>query len=50
MFHGPDRDFAEFGAAAHMAITCPDLLVPASALEDAREVLERAWGKGLEED
>ena len=49
VFHGPDRDIAELGAAVHMAFTRPDLLVPASAVEDAREVLRRAWGEEGEE-
>ena len=49
MSHGPDRDFAELGAAVHMAFTRPDLLVPASALEKARAVLEQAWGERAEE-
>ncbi|MCH2104012.1 MAG: DUF2007 domain-containing protein [Planctomycetes bacterium] len=49
LFHGPDRDVAELGAAVHMAFTRPDLLVPAAALEDAREVLKQAWGEEIEE-
>ena len=49
IFHGPDRDVAELGTAVHMAFTRPDLLVPASAVEDAREVLRRAWGEEAEE-
>ena len=49
MFHGPDRDVAELGTAVHMAFTRPDLLVPASALEEAREILEQAWGSESEE-
>ena len=49
LFHGPDRDVAELGTAVHMAFTRPDLLVPAAALEDAREVLRRAWGEEIEE-
>jgi len=49
VFHGPDRDVAELGTAVHMAFTRPDLLVPASAVEDAREVLRRAWGEEVEE-
>ena len=49
MFHGPDRDVAGLGAAVHMAFTRPDLLVPASALEEARAVLMQAWGVGREE-
>ena len=49
MFHGPDRDVAELGTAVHMAFTRPDLLVPASALEDARAVLMEAWGVEREE-
>ena len=48
MFHGPDRDVAELGTAIHMAFTRPDLLVPASALKDARAILVQAWGEGLE--
>ena len=49
MFHGPDRDIAELGTAVHMAFTRPDLLVPASALEQAREILQEAWGAEAEE-
>ena len=49
MFHGPDMDVAELGAAVHGIFTRPDLLVPASALEEAREVLRRAWGSESEE-
>jgi len=48
MFHGPDRDVAELGTSIHMAFTRPDLLVPASALKDARAILVQAWGEGLE--
>jgi len=49
IFHGPDRDVAELGTAVHMAFTRPDLLVPASALEEARELLKQAWGEEAEE-
>jgi len=49
MFHGPDRDIAELGTAVHMAFTRPDLLVPASALEQACEILQEAWGAEAEE-
>ena len=49
MFHGPDRDVAELGAAVHMSFTRPDLLVPASALDEARAVLMRAWGSENDE-
>ena len=43
MLHGQDRDFAELGAG-HAGISRPDLLVPKSAFERAREVLIEAWG------
>ncbi len=49
VFHGPDRDVAELGTAVHMAFTRPDLLVPASALEEARALLKQAWGEEAEE-
>ncbi|MDP6368163.1 MAG: DUF2007 domain-containing protein, partial [Planctomycetota bacterium] len=42
--HGRDADFAELGASAHMAYTRPNLFVPASALERARDLLAAAWG------
>ena len=41
---GPDFDVAELGAAAHQSVRGGDLLVPRSALEKARELLEAAWG------
>src|ERR1700741_3848197 len=44
MLHGQDRDLAEMGAASHDGISRPDLLVPKSAFERAREVLSEAWG------
>lgn len=43
MLHGVDRDYAELGAAAHSAITRPDLLIPRSALERARKLLAETW-------
>jgi hypothetical protein len=49
LLHGQDRDFAELGAAAHMGISRPDLLVPKSALGRARELLAEAWGRPVDE-
>lgn len=46
MLHGQDRDLAELGAASHMGIARPDVLVPKAALSRAREVLDEAWGAG----
>ena len=42
---GPDFDVAELGRAAHDMLRGTDVLVPASALEKARAILEEAWGK-----
>lgn len=50
LLHGQDRDFAELGHAVHLAVGRPDLYVPRAALEDARRVLEEAWGPGEEEE
>ena len=44
MLHGMDRDFAELGAAVHMAVARLDLYVPKGALEAAQAVLREAWG------
>jgi len=44
LVQGPDFDVAELGLAAHQSVRGGDLLVPASALERARAVLEEAWG------
>lgn len=41
---GPDFDVAELGSAAHDMIRGQDLLVPRSALERARSILDQAWG------
>jgi len=46
LLHGQDRDFAEMGAAIHMGVARPDLLVPRSALERARELLRETWSGG----
>jgi hypothetical protein len=45
LLHGMDRDFAELGAAVHMAVSRQDLYVPMGALEAAQAVLDEAWGK-----
>ena len=45
LLHGMDRDFAELGVALHMSVARQDLYVPKGALEDARAVLDEAWGK-----
>ncbi|MFN0243196.1 MAG: DUF2007 domain-containing protein [Planctomycetota bacterium] len=50
MLHGVDRDYAELGAAAHSAITRPDLLIPRSALERARQVLAETWDESALSD
>lgn len=42
--HGPDFDVAELGTAVHHALRRRDLYVPRASLEEARAVLERAWG------
>lgn len=42
--HAPDFDVAELGAAAHAAVRGVSVLVPRSALEDARTLLDDAWG------
>jgi hypothetical protein len=44
LLHGMDRDFAGLGAALHMSVARQDLYVPKGALEDARAVLDEAWG------
>ncbi len=41
MKHGPDFDVGEFGSAAHDMLRGTALLVPHSALERARELLEQ---------
>lgn len=45
LLHGMDRDFAELGAAVHMAVAHQDLYVPKGALENAQAILDEAWGK-----
>ena len=54
LLHGMDRDYAELGAAVHMAVARHDLYVPKGALEAAQAVLEEAWGedydKGPDQD
>jgi hypothetical protein len=45
LMHGMDRDFAELGAAVHMAVSRQDLYVPKGALEAAQAVLDAAWGE-----
>lgn len=48
LVHGPDFDIAELGAS-HALLRGRDVLVPPSALERARAVLEEAgWGEGGE--
>ena len=44
LLHGQDRDFAELGAAVHMAVARPDLYVPKPALDRARALLAEAFG------
>ncbi len=45
MQHGMDRDFAELGAAVHMGVARPDLYVPKSAFDQAKALLDEAWGE-----
>jgi Putative prokaryotic signal transducing protein len=47
LLHGQDRDYAELGASGHLGVSRPDLLVPRSAFDKAREVLREAWGVEL---
>ena len=50
LLHGLDRDFAELGAAVHLAVAHPDLYVPKAAAEEARRLLVEAWGPGAVPD
>ncbi len=44
LLHGPDFDVAELGRAVHDSVRGTSLLVPQTALERAREVLqESGW-------
>lgn len=44
LLHGQDFDVAELGHAAHSAVRGRTVLVPKTALERARSLLEQAWG------
>jgi hypothetical protein len=44
LFHGPDFDVAELGAAAHQTARGVSVYVPNGAREKAQAVLDEAWG------
>jgi len=44
LFHGPDFDVAELGAAAHQTSRGVSVYVPKGASERAQAVLDAAWG------
>ena len=46
LLHGQDRDFAELGAAVHSTVARPDVFVPKAAYEEAKRLLDEAWGPG----
>ncbi len=49
--HGPDFDIAELGLAAHDVLRGTNILVPHTALESAKQVLEESgWYAQQEED
>ena len=45
--HGPDFDVAELGYSAHANVRGRAILVPNDALEPARAVLRKAWGRDV---
>ncbi|HVS11336.1 MAG TPA: DUF2007 domain-containing protein [Planctomycetota bacterium] len=49
LVHGPDFDVAEMGIAAHNMARGTNLYVPHGLREQAREVLQAAWGP-IDED